>query len=49
MCVRRGRLSGRSSGVELVVSQISGGDGLSMGGGCGREGYGGGKRGKERI
>ena len=37
VCVRRGGLSERSSDVEVVVSQISAGDGVSMGGGCGRE------------
>ena len=30
VCVRRGRLSERSSDVVVVVSQISGGDGVSM-------------------
>ena len=48
VCGRRGRLSGRSSGVVLVVSQISAGDGVSMGGGCGREGMSRGKRGEEK-
>ena len=33
VCVRRGRLSERSSDVEVVVSQVSAGDGVSMGGG----------------
>ena len=47
MCVRRGGLSEMSSDVEVVVSQISGDDGVSMGGGCGRE-MRRGKRGKER-
>ena len=50
MCVRRGSLSERSSGVEWVVSQINGGDGVSMDGGCGerrmRRGKGG-RRGDE--
>ena len=30
VCVRRGGLSERSSDVEVVVSQISGGDGVSV-------------------
>ena len=30
-------MSGRSSDVEVVVSQISGDDGASVCGGCGRE------------
>ena len=47
VCVRRGGLSERSSDVVLVVSQISAGDGVSMGGGCGRE-MRRGKRGEER-
>ena len=47
VCVRRGGLSERSSGVVLVVSQISGGDGVSVCGGCGRE-MRRGKEGKER-
>ena len=37
VCVRRGGLSERSSDVEVVVSQISAGDGVSVCGGCGRE------------
>ena len=39
MCVgvRRGRLSERGSDVVVVVSQISGGDGVSVCCGCGRE------------
>ena len=37
VCVRRGGLSERSSDVEVVVSQISGGDGVSVCCGCGRE------------
>ena len=47
VCVRRGGLSERSSDVEVVVSQISGGDGVSVCCGCGRE-MRRGKRGKER-
>ena len=47
VCVRRGRLSGRSSDVVVVVRQISGGDGVSVCGGCGRE-VRRGKEGKER-
>ena len=39
----------RSSGVLVVVRQISGGDGVSMDGGCGREGYGGGGREGEEM
>ena len=49
MCVRRGRLSERGSGVVLVVSQISAGDGVSMGGGCGREMRRGEERGGEEM
>ena len=41
-------MSERSSDVEVVVSQISAGDGVSMGGGCGREGMSRGKRGEEK-
>ena len=37
MCVRKGRLSGRSSDVEVVVRQINGDDGVSVCCGCGRE------------
>ena len=49
MCVgvRRGRLSERGSDVVVVVSQVSGGDGVSVCGGCGRE-VRRGKEGKER-
>ena len=47
VCVRRGRLSERSSDVEVVVRQISGGDGVSVCCGCGRE-MRRGKRGEER-
>ena len=47
VCVRRGGLSERSSDVEVVVSQISGGDGVSVCCGCGRE-MRRGKRGEER-
>ena len=39
----------RSSGVLVVVRQISGGDDVSMDGGCGREGYGGGGREGEEM
>ena len=46
VCVRRGRLSERSSDVVVVVSQISGGDGVSVGGGCGRDEEGEGKEGR---
>ena len=46
VCVRRGGLSERSSDVEVVVSQISGGDGVSVGGGCGRDEEGEGKEGR---
>ena len=41
VCVRRGGLSERSSDVEVVVSQISAGDGVSMGGGWKRDKEGG--------
>ena len=41
-------MSERSSGVEWVGSQISGGDDVSMDGGCGERRMRRGKRGKER-